>query len=479
VTTPTEWLRDALIARLDAEAETERAFGTARSAEARKHAAAMRARLGTGEARERLEEAVSTRAIDEASYAAILAHLASAAEAEVLARAGVVLELDASDRVVVADRACSLLELVGEARDADAETARRAIAALASEATRGRAQRTEALAEAEERASRVRARGPAHPDDADAALPDRCRAFLDATDEAAEEIVARAHHASSTDAHSLVGRANALAPRELDRALARPGRTQRITRTLGWSGLDRELARRVTVEPSRALSLAPRVAVTSTRAVVFASPIEAGIASERALLGASVEALVRSLVSPDASIEHARPPIGSAACAARALFELPFATRTFVSRYAEVGRRESDTVRVASAAASLLEARYACARMLAGSARAHVDDGTRERMAHALRLDPRDVSDELARSSRCPRDRAVTDARARLAALGWSRALRERYDEDWFRNPRLGDFVRGLAARGGIVSAEEISRELGASADDAVHAATALAHAGG
>jgi hypothetical protein len=39
--------------------------------------------------------------------------------------------------------------------------------------------------------------------------------------------------------------------------------------------------------------------------------------------------------------------------------------------------------------------------------------------------------------------------------------LRERFDEDWYRNPRVADVLQGAAARGPTLSVVAFTKELG------------------
>jgi hypothetical protein len=458
--TSTEWLRAALTEHLDAEAAVARARGRAQEEEVRRAAAAARARLGTGEARERLEEVVGTRAIDAASHAALLTHLANAAEAELLARAKIVLAPLEGDRIVLGGRPTTLIDALRAARSDDGATAEAALIAIDAELGRERARRIEAWDEAAARRARIRARGPASTDDAPADLAERCAGFLDATDDAAADLVARAHHAARSDERKPVGRIAALAPSSLDRIVSNVGRTERIARTFAMIGLGDELGRRVSVETTRALVVTPIVLANRDRATVLASAFECGVPTERGMLGATMEALVRSLSSPASPVERARPPIGSVAAATRALFEALLAVRAFVAKHVVTTERECDALRVAAAASTMLEARHACAVVLAGPASARSDEHARELAARALGLDPTHVSAELAHSTRSSALAASTRARTRLAALAWAPALRERYDEDWYRNPRFSDWVRGLAVRADV-GVEAIEAELG------------------
>lgn len=453
---PADSVRDAIGAYLSADAAARRARATAGDA-AEPERALTRARraLGTGEVRERLEEAVSTRGVETASHGALLAHLARAAEAEVLARRGVTLEIAAEERVVVGDRERSLRELAMDTRSAPAEVARAALAALADHVARGREARLEALAEAAEQRAKVLARGPAIADIPSAEFAAECERFLDATDDAAEDLVARAHHAAQVTGGSLVARLRALTSPALDAIASPRNRSRRAGEAFRALGLDRELTQRVAIVSGR--SLGGSLAIERGRATVIASALELGVVTERTLFGAVATALTHALASPVLHVEHAHAPVGSAARAIGALFEAWLADPAFVARHFEVGPREARLVAVASAATLTLTARHACVLAQPGAS----VGSDRERVGRALVLDPGEVSPELARPSLASAWETLTGARARLAALAWAPALRERYDVDFFRNPRLSDFVRGAAARGGLVGAEALSAELG------------------
>ncbi len=462
---PADWIRGAIGEYLLSESEGLRARATGREIpEAQRRSSRARAALGTGEARERLEEAVSTRAIDAASHGALLEHLANAAEAEVFERRGLTLELLGESRVVVEDRERSAIELAGDARSESIDQARPAITALTNCAVDGRNARLEGFADAAEHRARIRSRGPAAPDATPGDLRAWCDGFLDASDDATQDLVARVHHASQTPNVSLAARIRALSVPTLDAIAAPRGRARRFGAVLDAIGMGRELAQRVEIQPGGFLRVEPSLALLRGRSIVLSSALEVGLTSERALLGGVSAALVHALGSPALPIEHARPAVGSAAMAFGALFEGFFADARFVARYFEASPRETMWLRTVSAAALVLAARHACVAVLLDAA-PRSPEGQRELAARALVLDPAMVPIELAAPSRIVPRVAVVVARARLAALTWAPALRERYDADHFRNPRFSDFLRGAAARGGTLSAEELSEEIGASPD--------------
>lgn len=460
-----EWMRSALAAHDDAE-QARRLDHAVESdpvaiEAADRDASRRRAALGTGEARERLEEAVSNGAIDAASHGAMLAHLGQIATLEVLARRKVELSLAASTKAILGDRERSVGELAHDVRHAERPSALDALRALAEVAARGRAERLEALADAAERNAKIAMRGPASPDAVPTELAEHAARFLDDSSDAAADLVARALRDRPAPRDALLATLRALSPSALDALAPERGRARRIAAIFEGLDLDRELSRQVRVLPARAAL--PRYALVVQRPLVtvLASPSRAGLDDERRLLGVVAEALTRALVSRALPFEHASAPVASAAHAMGRLFRAFFADPAFVARTLEVGRREALALATASAAATALEARLACAALALGPPSARTEEAARVSGGRALFVDPSLVPIELVQSSLDPFDHAATRARTELAALAWAPALRDRYDVDFHRNPRLGDFFRGVAARGGLASAETVTAELG------------------
>ena len=59
--------------------------------------------------------------------------------------------------------------------------------------------------------------------------------------------------------------------------------------------------------------------------------------------------------------------------------------------------------------------------------------------------------------------RSGTRLRAVALAAIYEEVLRNRFDEDWFRNPAAGGFLRDLFSNGSRHSADDLARQLGAS----------------
>ncbi|MBX3247068.1 MAG: hypothetical protein KF901_07800, partial [Myxococcales bacterium] len=64
--------------------------------------------------------------------------------------------------------------------------------------------------------------------------------------------------------------------------------------------------------------------------------------------------------------------------------------------------------------------------------------------------------------------------RAHLGALRVWVGLRERFDADWYRNPRAAEALRAAAEPGGRASVEGWADELGAGTDEALARAAEL-----
>ncbi len=204
------------------------------------------------------------------------------------------------------------------------------------------------------------------------------------------------------------------------------------------------------------------------RAIVLTSAVELGLASEHGFAAALTGALALALASPASPIEHRRPPLATTARALGALVADALGEPALGHRLYAAGGRELGALATAARATSLFEARLACARALATDRSPRGDDEARDRAAEALSIEPGDVPLELALPLRRSARRDLADARARLTALALVPAVRERYDADFYRNPRFADLVRGAAARGGLLSCEGLLTELAGSRDDAI-----------
>ncbi len=226
-------------------------------------------------------------------------------------------------------------------------------------------------------------------------------------------------------------------------------------------GLERELARAVQVEPphreghpgARVWVVAPGRDVR-----IVPSDLELGWQSELAAARAVGRALARALVGPlPAPLQYAS--VGSTARALGDLGAQVFAEPRPL-REEGLGRRDAEEVRRRVGLWLLLETRWCCASILAPP----VVAGPEEQRALAAEAARRalgvPVPPWVATLGLLPS--AAPRLRALLGALRLWGALRERWDEDWYRNPRASEALREACERGGAYSVEAWCADLGA-----------------
>lgn len=472
---PLALVRTAIEGWAEARARAERALaaGAEDDAEPVREEAQARQALGTGEVREALEEAVSLGALGPAEHGALLAHLSRAARDEVLWRAGVarprrwdeVRALEGNPRAIGA--------LLDEALvHPDPRRAALLLGAALAPWDADRARRADAAAQADELAARVRARGPRAPDDAPEDLATRASRWLDATDDAMREAIARAARARETrEIRTVLDALRALRAPSLDPRVPPCERGRRIAAPLGALGLSELLAERARLEPAMVAAIAGARAIAldpPRRALVLPPGIELGIASELEVVRASGEALASLLVAPALPVEFRRATPASCGRALGELLAGLFCESVFLRRARGLAGAELDAFRWAAVAIQLGRARVLAARVVAARLgdRERLEGGA-ELLARALAARDPTMPAALADPVSLEPEGDAAAARAAWAAPAIALALRERFDEDWFRNPRSAEVIRGACARGGALSVENWGEELGADVHDA------------
>jgi hypothetical protein len=439
-----------------------------------------RAALGTGELREALDGVISLRLESDASVGAMLAHLALAARDEVVARAGIAV-IRAETTIAIEGEPRALGAVLADALTARDPLARSTAAAAISRVVAGdRALRGEALDEARAIEGRIRARGPRAPDDPPEDLGARAARFLDETDDAMGEAIARAAHVcSARDLRSTADvlamlRAPALDPLVASRTTTIAERARRIAAFFAPLGLDADLARarlervHVALDPdAMVLPLDP-----PRRVAIVPSSLELGVASELALVRGIGAGLAMSMVAPALPIELRTSPCSSVARALGDLIAGLHADVRAVTRLRSLDGTAAEALRRVSAAQILARARASAARVLSVRDAADVRG---ERLARALGASPSPLSTLLADAIPLDPERDGAELRSALAALAAHDALRDQLDEDWYRNPRAASTIRASAARGGALSAEDWAVELGADVSRARSRALELA----
>ncbi len=325
------------------------------------------------------------------------------------------------------------------------------------------------LREARERARRVagetfvRLGAKPHADAGPAAAlrVEQAERFLDGTDDLWRELSTRLPRHGDSWLHVL----DALRGQEDDARYPARDRFRRVAADISSLGFDSALRGRVRVEPPH-LGRTPRHRIVIMRphddVRIVPHAFEQGERSEGAALEAVGRALGLALLSPALPEAFSRPVVATCSRALGVLLRtLLGEPRIHDARGAlkkEIGRAVLRT-----RAAIVLETRVDAAMVVATAARS--GQRSAELLSRAMMAEvPLPVAAYAVSSTSA----AGARFRARSAALGWRHALRERFDEDFYRNPRTGPMLRALVSRGGSVSVEEVSAELGVGLEDAV-----------
>ncbi len=321
------------------------------------------------------------------------------------------------------------------------------------------------LADVDEALDTARWLGDAPPPDrADSgALREAASAILRDTGDVWAEVLERLGHAAGTPLETWPDLLFALRAPELDDRVDPRSRYRRIAEPLGALGVGDALSRRARVQGvARDSPRARVIPLDVPRAVrIVPNGLELGLASERAALEALGRAVAIAWTHP------ALPPLSAwpeAATVGRALGAL-FAHLPLDPAFAEAserGSREARRLRETHAALELFVLRTAAAAL---EARSHLHlssspfaDASREHFRRAWQVD---VNPHVASLFAVPRE---AEPDAALRALRWAAplhlVLRDRYDEDYWRNPRAAEPLRAAAERGPTLPVEAWTSEL-------------------
>lgn len=253
---------------------------------------------------------------------------------------------------------------------------------------------------------------------------------------------------------------------ELSGLFTREGRMRRLA--ADWEPLDlrRLLRAHARVAPEHPGPFpAPHVIVLSAPTDIRVAPsaMDVGLAGELSAAEALGRALAHAHASPALPLALRHASAASVARATGALGMLRFAEPLFLRRVRDLSQRESEAIARLAAAFALLDSRLSAASVLARSLRAPSDlEALSALSARALGGGvPAGLGALLVlRLS----SGAAFRAKAFAPALLW--ALRERFDEDWFFNPRAAEPIRGALARAGEFSVEAWAEELGLSGSE-------------
>jgi hypothetical protein len=291
-------------------------------------------------------------------------------------------------------------------------------------------------------------------------------AFLAETDAAAEDVVHHALRAFKVGKpipwHLLL---RGLRAPELDSDSGRKQRWQRASAWLRTLGFERELQRRVRAEVDHAgvLPMAANFLLAVPLDVRVAQiPIDYGVVSDACAAEGVARALGFALRLPLAS-ELCRPLGSSVAGALGALGLQVWGERTHLQRVQHMAEPAAARVGRLSAAFTLLSARAAVALSTAPAVDPEHAQSGMEALAEPLsRALCCEIPPSIAGLLGANRVHARARALEALAALALYGNLRERFDLDWFRNPRSAELLRAACERGNTLGPAELCAELGA-----------------
>jgi hypothetical protein len=249
--------------------------------------------------------------------------------------------------------------------------------------------------------------------------------------------------------------------------LARPsGRLRRLADGVRRLGFERELSTCMRAERSWSL-LIPQARVLALHVPedirVIEAGIEYGVLSDLVAAQAIGEALALALVSPAQSDVLRTPCASGVSSAVGALLLQLRAQPSFLARIEGWNPDVSERLARHAAIFVLLMTRLHAALWLAEQQPARSD---RERLEHMSRA--------VERALVCPLPPGLValmffasalqgaDFLAADAGLALHAALRERYDEDWYANPRSAEVLRGACMRGNLLTTGAFCAELDA-----------------
>jgi len=304
--------------------------------------------------------------------------------------------------------------------------------------------------------------------------------WLDATDDVLRGIL------DERGAHDAVSLLAALRRPELDVFVSSKTRWRRFGEALLPFGYEAVLDRVVRVDaPHRAPFPAPRLVVRTVGrdAKLLPPRLDHGVLGEVLAMEVAGRAVALSLGSPGLPPALARPAVATVARGYGQLFaQLACEPATWRARAIEP--RHADTLARHAALVTLVLSRVLAVGTLvrglhdtsaAGSGlllvdvaptlTVDVDERVTELVERALGVP---LSTRLARALVWSPASSGARFRALVGAFAAWGALRDRFDEDWYRNPRAEQTLRAAFERGGRLSIEAWCAELGATEEHAL-----------
>jgi hypothetical protein len=289
--------------------------------------------------------------------------------------------------------------------------------------------------------------------------------FLSSTQGAAEEAVERCARKLGAGRplawHALL---RALRAPELDSDSGAKLRWRRVAAWLSALGFERELNARMRAEIDRGAMLPFGSVVALSVPLdlrVAQSAIDCGAASDLFAAGGVGYALGLSLVHAALPTELRWPLGASAAGTIGALALQLWGERAQLMRVQRLSESAAQRVGQLAGALALLRARAEVAIALAPLADAGKPEARQQALAEALgRALCCDLPESIAGLLGANRVAARARALEALAGLSLHVGLRERFDADWFRNPRSEELLRGVCASGNRLTPEDVCAEV-------------------
>lgn len=425
-----------------------------------------RRKLGSGEARSLIEESQSIGLLDAGDFALLTAQLAEAAHDEVLTRRGVELVgATLKTSIDVEGKPVRLFPLLQEPRT---WTTPEAQSVLKSWLAQSSSRRADAVAEADATRAKVMARTDFKP------APDLDgTAWLKATDDALAEHLERALHAlreTERDGHVRVLLALRAAP--FDALFPRVSRIRQLTRPLEPIGFDTRIASRIRVSEHAHLDFDAKLLQFDdpTRVHIAVSPIEHGLSSALLTLRTLGEGFSRALGTHALGLERIHASSELADAFGHVLM-LAMCEAAYLERGLGLDRSTADAIHAVATFNVLVQMRLDIARdaqRLSGDV--PFSDKSVARASRALTTHDRFPLTPFLDSYESTPTLAARAKSAMLAPLLHAR-LKERFNEDYIRNPRVFEVVQGMSSRRGSLTVEAFTQELGAETKDAADAA--------
>lgn len=295
----------------------------------------------------------------------------------------------------------------------------------------------------------------------------RAERWLSQTDDAAHELTAwLLKHSETTGEGGLGELSRALRAGQLDGLASPQQRLYRLADGARRLGFERDMGARMRAELGQSLLLpmVQCVALSVPHDVrLVQGSLDYGVLSDLSAAQGIGEALMLALVSPAASL-LVRYPLGiSVSAVVGGLFMQQRADAEYLRRVVHLERQPAAQLARHSALVLLLRSRLAAALLCARHAPVR---SRQERLSQLMAAGERALGRELpagiaaltALASQS--DAHVFETTARACEL--HAALRERFDSDYYLNPRVSDVLRGAAQRGNLLDAQAFGREVGA-----------------